>query len=61
MYKKYLYIAFILSFVGSYYTYSQSKTNFTNYFKNMSKLEKDMIRMYGLQYPNAFIIINMFI
>lgn len=56
--KKYV-IALILLLLlqGSRYTYA----NFTNYYNNLTQLEKNMIKFYASSYPNSFIVINMFI
>jgi hypothetical protein len=38
-----------------------SYSNFTNYYNNLTQLEKNMIKFYASSYPNSFIVINMFI
>jgi hypothetical protein len=38
-----------------------SYANFTNYYNNLTQLEKNMIKFYASSYPNSFIVINMFI
>ena len=32
-----------------------------NYFNNLTCLEKEIIKIYALHYPNAFVIVNMLI
>jgi hypothetical protein len=56
--KKYI-IALILLLLlqGSQYTYS----NFTNYYNNLTQLEKNMIKFYASSYTNSFVVVNMFI
>ena len=52
--KKYI----ILLLLGFSYSYNLN-TYFTNYFTNLTELEKETIKNYGYYYPNEFIIINM--
>ena len=52
-------IALILLLIlpGTQYTYG----NFTNYYNNLTHLEKNMIKFYASSYPNSFVVVNMFI
>ncbi len=47
----------LLLLQGSQYTYA----NFTNYYNNLTQLEKNMIKFYASSYPNSFVVVNMFI
>lgn len=47
----------LLLLQGTQYTYG----NFTNYYNNLTHLEKNMIKFYASSYPNSFIVVNMFI
>lgn len=54
--KKYIIaLIFLLLLQGSRYSYA----NFTNYYNNLTQIEKNMIKFYSATYPNSFIIINM--
>ncbi len=56
--KKYITILFLLLLLqSSHYTYA----NFTNYYNNLSQVERNMIKYYTYSYPNSFVIVNMFI
>ena len=48
---------FLLLLQGSHCSYG----NFTNYFNNLTRLEKNMIKYYTYSYPNSFVVVNMFI
>ena len=57
MNKSIILILLLLGFSHSY----NFNNYFNNYFNNLTQIEKDIIKNYGLYYPNAFVVINMLI
>ncbi len=53
-------IILLLLLLGFSHTYNLNNY-FTNYFTNLTQLEKEIIKNYALHYPNAFVVINMLI
>ena len=53
-------IILLLLLLGFSHTYNLNNY-FSNYFTNLTPLEKEIIKKYALHYPNAFIVINMLI
>ena len=61
MKKSILLLLLLLGFSHGYNLNNYYTNYFTNYFTNLTQLEKDIIKSYGLYYPNAFVVINMLI
>ena len=53
-------ILLLLLLLGMCHAYNV-KNYFSNYFNNLTVLEKEIIKNYALHYPNAFVVINMLI
>jgi len=53
-------IILLLLLLGFSHTYNLNNY-FTNYFNNLTEVEKEIIKNCALHYPNAFVVINMLI
>lgn len=49
-------IILIILLLGLFHNYTLN-----NYFNNLTGLEKEIIKIYALHYPNSFVIVNMLI
>lgn len=54
-------IILIILLLGLSHNYTLNNYTLNNYFNNLTCLEKEIIKIYALHYPNAFVIVNMLI
>lgn len=57
MKKSFIFLILLILLLAS----NSSCTNFTNYYNNLTQMEKNMIKFYSITYPNTFFVINMII